>query len=111
MNGKRIPPHLFFGCHIEDFVILGGEFRSAGNVFDYTGASAGAEYANRMYEGNFPNKVFTNHAFITLDLKGTGINNIAKIHPLSEFDESTIENDSVRELILKEKMQSTESQR
>lgn len=106
-NKKRIPPHLFFGCHIENFVILGGEFRSSGNVFDYTGASAGAEYASRMYEGNFPNKVFTNHAFTTLDLKGTGGKNAEKIHSLSELDETIITNIHARELVIKEKSDQT----
>ena len=99
----KIPPHLFFGCRIQNLVICGGDFKSNGNVFDYTGTVAGTDFAQRLYQGNFPQNVYLNGRFRTLDLKGTGGENANKIHPLSEFDESVLLDAWARERIAKEK--------
>ena len=91
----KIPSHLFFGCHIDNLIVYGGPFKSNGNVFDYTGVSAGAAYAEELYDGNFPEAVYINDDFSTLDLKGVGGGNAKKIHPLAELNESIIMNESV----------------
>ena len=105
---EKIPVHLFFGCHIGSLVIYGGPFKSNGNVFGYTAANAHSQlWEERYEEGNFPEKVFINGDFSTLDLKGTGGANVKHIHPLAEFDESVILDDKVREIIASEKKNSS----
>lgn len=99
----KIPSHLFFGCHIERLIVVGGPFKSNGNVFDYTGVSAGTAFADKMYEGNFPVEVYLNDDFSTLDLKGTGGSNAKKIHSLAELDESVVINSIFKNLIAEEK--------
>lgn len=102
-KNMKIPSHLFFGCHIDNLVVYGGPFKSNGNVFDYTGVSAGVAYAEELYDGNFPEAVYINDDFSTLDLKGVGGGNAKKIHPLSDIDEAIIMSESVRSVIASEK--------
>lgn len=102
-NKTKIPAHMFFGCHIKSLVVYGGPFKSNGNVFDYTGVSSVVEYAEDLYEGNFPEAVYINEDFSTLDLKGIGGGNAKKVHPLAEFDESIIINEPTRIIIAAEK--------
>ncbi len=101
----RIPAHLFFGCHIGSLVVLGGPFKSNGNVFDYTGAVTGAAYSEKMYDGNFPENVYINGDFSTLDLRGTGGEKAKRIHPLADFDETILLDSSIKDRITAEKKQ------
>lgn len=99
----KIPLHLFFGCRIKNLVVIGGPFKSNGNVFDYTGVAAGVKYAEKLYEGNFPEAIYINGDFTTLDLKGTGGSNAKRIHPMADIDESIISDQTFREIAGKEK--------
>ena len=96
-QGEKILPHLFFGCHVEQFVIIGGPFKSNGNVFDYTGSG------RTKSEINFPDYVYTNDDFNTLDLRGSGKGNIKKIRSLADFDETKIADQYFKEKIAADK--------
>ena len=96
---EKIPHHLFFGCHIKNFVICSGDFKNNGNIFDYTGVGMCEEGK----EPNFPEHVYLNGEFSTLDLSGIGGANAKKIHPLLMFDESCILDEKSREVIATQK--------
>lgn len=96
----KIPSHLFYGCHVDRLVVVGGPFKSSGNVFDYDEMMFDG---NLMYDGNFPVAVYMNGYFNTLDIKGTGGSNAKKIHPLAEFDESVVLNSDYKNIISEEK--------
>ncbi len=99
----KIVPHLFYGCDIQNLVIVGGPFKSNGNVFDYTGPLVEASYSKEKCEVNFPNAVYTNEDFTTLDLKGIGGASAKKIHSLAEFDETIILDSTAKDLVIREK--------
>ncbi len=96
---EKIPTHLFFGCHIKKFVVCGENFKSNGYVFDYTEIGMCEEGK----EPNFPEHVYLNGEFSTLDLSGIGGANAKKIHPLSSFEESYILDEKTREAIATQK--------
>ena len=91
----RIPRRLFFGCKIKTLVVVGGPFKSNSNVFDF-------ESYSYQYSGNFPESIYMNGDFSTLDLKNDG-GNAKKIHPLADFDESSVRDEDARSLIAAEK--------
>lgn len=97
----RIPSHLFYECQIGTLVVLGGDFKSGGCVFEDTCLWADAKYAKAHYKGNFPQSVYCAGKFATSDIKGLGEINLTKIHPLIEFDENMISDEAIRSRISK----------
>ena len=95
----KIPPHLFYECSIQNLVVVGGPFKSNGNVFGDTGATAGEGYYEQTEPDNFPKSVYINLDFATWDLKGTGGSNTKKIHVLAEFDESILGDETAKILV------------
>lgn len=88
-TNTKIPRHLFYNCHIKNLVVVGGPFKSNSNVFNY--------------RGGFPDAVYINHDFTTLDING---DDVRKIHRLADFDESNILSAEAKSLIAEEKKKS-----
>jgi hypothetical protein len=92
-GGWEIPNGTFRDCQIDDLVIIGGDCKVKGFLFDNW---------YKTEDRVFPKRVWINGSFDCQDIRDYPYL-IHQIHPLSEFDESIIQDETVRTLITKDK--------
>ena len=85
-----IKPRLFFHCRIQNFVVVDGDFKSRGCVFD--------TLDNKDFI--FPEKVYTDGLFHTMDMNKNTKKHMERIHQLDHFDASEVLNDRVRSKLM-----------
>jgi len=120
---QKIPPFLFAGCKINNFVIYDGEFKSAYPIFMDVRESDGFAMEHtylkkhkknqKKYEKafvallkkyvDFPKNVYVRGEFSPEDIKLPESYKYYKdrIHPLSEFDETQIIDEEIRKKIIR----------
>lgn len=92
-----IPNGTFRNCQIDDLVIIGGDCKAKGFLFDN-----GYKTEDRV----FPKRIWINGSFDCRDIRDYPYL-IQQVHPLSEFDESIIHDETVRVLVTKAKNHAT----
>lgn len=93
-NGGVLPKWIFSSCQIDDLVILGGDFKSKGFLFND---------GYILERWNFPKRVWVSGDFDCPDIRDYYDFLAKNVHPIAEFDESIIEDEAIRAAVTEAK--------